>query len=116
MVFIKNMLFLCYLLILLTIVMPINCNKFNSKINQSRYKRFPRQVNSNNDEQIGANDNLSLEKKNNFGSAVQSGFDASNNQGIKDVIHHMSMSRVIFPGRNNDRRGRQLNSPQGKRS
>jgi len=109
-VFIKNMLFLCCLPVLLTIVMPINCNMFNSKINQSRYKRFPRQVNANNDQQICANDTVLMEKKINF--TVQSSFDALN-QSVKDEVHHMSIDRVIFPGRNNERRGRQLNSQGG---
>lgn len=116
MVLIKNILFLCCLLILLTIVMPINCNNFNSKINQSRYKRFPRQVNANNDQQIGANDTVTLEKTNNFGITVQSGFDA-HNQGVNNAMHHKSNGRAIIPGRNNQRRVRQLNiySPaQGK--
>lgn len=116
MVFIKNILFLCCLLILLTIVMPINCNNFNSKINQSRYKRFPRQVNANNDQQIGANDTVALEKTNNFGITVQSGFGALN-QGVKDAMHHKTNGREILPDRNNERRGRQVNiySPaQGK--
>lgn len=109
MVFIKNILLLCCLLILLAIVMPINCTKFNSKINQSLYNRFPRQVNANNNQQIGANDNVLTERKNIFGSALQSGI-GSLNQGVKDVMHHMSIGRVIFPGRNDERRGRQLNS------
>lgn len=114
MVFIKKMLLLCCLLILVTIVMPINCNKFNSKIDQSQ---FPRQVNANNDQQIGANDTHSLEKTENFGTSIQPAFDA--HQGVKNVMHDKSNGRVILPGRNNERRGRQLNiySPaQGKLS
>lgn len=86
--------------------MPINCN---TKIDQS-LKRFPRQVNANNEQQIGANDTHSLE---NFGTSIRSGFDAPNG---KSVMHDKSSGPVILPGRNNERRGRQLNiySPQGK--
>lgn len=108
---IKKVLLLCCLPILLSIVMPINCNKFNSQIDQS-LKRFPRQVNANNDQQIGANDTHSLV---NFGISVRSGFDVR--QGGKNVMHDKSSGPVILPGRNNERRGRQLNiySPaQGK--
>lgn len=111
MVFIKKMLFLCSSLILVTIVMPINCNKFNSKLDQSQ---FPRQVNVNNDQQIGDKDTHSLEKNENFGTSIQSAFDA--HQGVKDVMHDKS-GRVTLPDRYNERRGRQLNiySPsQGK--
>lgn len=109
MVYIKKMLLLCCLLILLAIVMPINCNKFNSKTDQS-LKRYPRQVNVNNDQQIGAKDTHSSEKEDNFGTLIQSGFDA--HQGVKSVMHDKSAMSgpVILPsGRNNERRGRQLN-------
>lgn len=113
MVFIKKLLLLCCLLILLTIVMPINCSKFNSKIDQSR---FPRQVNANNDQQIGANNTHSLKQKENFETSIESAFDA--HQGVKNVMHDKSTGWVI-PDRNNKRRGRQSNiySPaQGKLS
>lgn len=116
MVFIKTMLLLCCLQILLTIVMPINCNKFNSKIDQS-LKRYPRQVNANNDQQIGANNTHSVEKKENFGTLMQSAFDG--HQGVKNVMHDKSSGPVVLPGRNNERRGRQLNiytPAQGKLS
>ncbi|XP_037026711.1 uncharacterized protein LOC119067691 [Bradysia coprophila] len=105
MVFIEKVLLLCCLPILLAIVMPINCNKFNSQIDQS-LKRFPRQVNANNDQQIGANDTHSS-VVNDFGTSIQSGFDVR--QGGKNVMHDKLSGSAILPGRNNERRGRQLN-------
>ncbi|KAJ6639042.1 hypothetical protein Bhyg_11781 [Pseudolycoriella hygida] len=104
MVFIRKVFLLFCSLIFLTIVTSINCNKFNSKIDQ--IKRFPRQVNANNDQQIHANNSRWNEKEDLETSILHSDFDA--HQGVKNVMHDKSSDRVISR-RNSERRNRQLN-------
>lgn len=113
MVFIKKVLLLCCLPLLAFIVMPINCNKLRSEVDRS-FKRYARQVNANNDQQIGVNDTHSL---GNFGASIESDVGDAQQEGGKSV-DKTNDDPVILSGRNGEgRRGRQLNiysTGQGK--